>query len=144
MDRMPVFNIRLICEGGNTMYRVRKTLLGIVLVVVMIVLAGCTSGVQSISPRRAKQMLENDPDVVLIDVRTYEEFLEQRIPGAKLLPLAEINERHLEMMPDKEATYIIYCRSGNRSVEAILLLKELGYQHLYDLGGIIDWPYETI
>jgi phage shock protein E len=126
------------------MLHVKKTFFSIVLVVFMIVLAGCANSVRSITPKRAKQMLENDPTVVLIDVRTYEEFLEKRIPGAKLLPLAEINERHLEMMPDKDATYIIYCRSGNRSVEAILLLKELGYKNLYDLGGIIDWPYETV
>lgn len=116
----------------------------IVLLILMLILSGCANQVRSITPKKALKMLEEDSSVVLIDVRTYEEFLQIRIPGAKLLPLAEIEERHLEMMPDKDATYIIYCRSGNRSVEAILKLQELGYSSLYDLGGIIDWPYETI
>jgi phage shock protein E len=47
------------------------------------------------------------------------------------------------MIPDKEATYIIYCRSGNRSATAAQQLIDLGYQNVYDMGGIIDWPYET-
>jgi rhodanese-related sulfurtransferase len=47
------------------------------------------------------------------------------------------------MMPDMEATYIVYCRSGNRSATAAQMLIDLGYQNIYDMGGIIDWPYET-
>jgi len=42
------------------------------------------------------------------------------------------------------ATYIVYCRTGNRSQNAVNILLQLGYEHVYDLGGILDWPYDTI
>jgi len=40
--------------------------------------------------------------------------------------------------------YIIYCRTGNRSATASQLLVDLGYENIYDMGGIIYWPYETV
>ena len=49
-----------------------------------------------------------------------------------------------EALPDKEATLLIYCRSGRRSKDAAQKLLELGYQSVYDFGGVIDWPYELV
>ena len=46
------------------------------------------------------------------------------------------------MLPEKEATWLVYCRTGRRSAEAVQKLDELGYSNLYDLGGILSWPYE--
>lgn len=99
---------------------------------------------QSISPANALSMIENDPSVILLDVRTQSEYLEIRIDGAILLPLNEITLRALDVLPDKNAVIIVYCRSGNRSAQAVELLQGLGYTDLYDLGGIIDWPYDTV
>jgi rhodanese-related sulfurtransferase len=48
------------------------------------------------------------------------------------------------VIPDKNATYYIYCRSGNRSAIAATELVIMGYMNVYDMGGIQDWPYETI
>jgi len=110
----------------------------------LMMVAGCASSVRSISPKRAKEMMENNAEVVLVDVRTYEEYVAERIPNAIWVPLTDLETQAPLKMADLKATYIIYCRSGNRSVEAILLLKEMGYKSLYDLGGIIDWPYEKI
>ncbi|MDD3191535.1 MAG: rhodanese-like domain-containing protein [Bacilli bacterium] len=109
----------------------------------LLFLVGCTSAGGIITPADAKAMLDAD-EAILIDVRTLEEFETERIPGAILVSLADIEAGKLSKMADKNETYIIYCRSGNRSAQAVQILKEEGYKHLYDLGGIINWPYETI
>jgi phage shock protein E len=99
---------------------------------------------KTITPRNALTMLQNDPSVILLDVRTESEYLETRIDGAILLPLSEITLRALDVLPNKQATIIVYCRSGNRSAQAVELLHGLGYTDLYDLGGILSWPYDTV
>lgn len=99
--------------------------------------------VVNLTAEEGKVMMEEDPAIILVDVRTQEEYTEEHIPGALLVPVDELENLASEMMPDKEATYIIYCRSGNRSATAAQMLIELGYINIYDMGGIIDWPYET-
>lgn len=49
-----------------------------------------------------------------------------------------------EALPNKEAVLIVYCRSGRRSKAAAEKLIDLGYENVYDMGGIIDWPYDTV
>lgn len=88
-------------------------------------------------------MLLNDPSVILLDVRTLPEYQEIRIPNALLIPLDSLRASAGEELTDKDAKIIIYCRSGNRSKQAADILIEMGYTDIYDMGGIIDWPYET-
>lgn len=47
------------------------------------------------------------------------------------------------MIPEKDSTVLVYCRSGNRSKTASSALAELGYTNIYEFGGINTWPYET-
>ena len=98
----------------------------------------------TITAEQGKAMLDEDSTIILVDVRTTEEFQEEHIPGAILVPIDELETLAPEMMPDKEATYIVYCRSGNRSATAAQQLVDWGYKNIYDMGGIIDWPYETV
>ena len=77
-----------------------------------------------------------------VDVREPDEFAIGHIPGAKLLPLGEVVSRAGEVMPDKDAAWLIYCRTGRRSADAVQKLEALGYTDLRDLGGILSWPYE--
>lgn len=79
---------------------------------------------------------------VAVDVREPDEYAVGHIPGAKLLPLGEVNSRAAEVLPEKKATWLVYCRTGRRSAEAVQKLDALGYSNLYDLGGILSWPYE--
>ena len=79
---------------------------------------------------------------VAVDVREPDEYAVGHIPGAKLLPLGEVNSRAAEVLPEKEAPWLVYCRTGRRSAEAVQKLDALGYSNLYDLGGILSWPYE--
>lgn len=100
--------------------------------------------VKRITPEDAKVRMDAGEEIILIDVRTKEEYDQERIPGALLLPVDQVQKDAAEVMPDLEAVYFVYCRSGNRSSIATALLASMGYKNIYDLGGIIDWPYETV
>lgn len=98
-----------------------------------------------ISPDKARDLMASDPKIILLDVRTKEEFADGHIPGAVLLPYDAITEKTARMaIPSKERVIIVYCRSGRRSAIAAETLKDLGYRTVWDLGGIIRWPYEVV
>ena len=94
-----------------------------------------------ISSEEAKAMMDT-ADVIILDVRTQEEFDAGHIEGAILIPYSEIAQRAQEL--DKTATILIYCRSGRRSEIAARVLVDMGYPAVYDFGGILDWPYGVI
>ncbi|MDF2592074.1 MAG: rhodanese-like protein [Clostridia bacterium] len=102
------------------------------------------SAYQKLDQSTAKENLNSNEAIILVDVRTPEEFEETRIPDSILVPDYEIEKLAPEMLPDKEALIYIYCRSGNRSKSAAKMLVDMGYTNVYDIGGIIDWEYETI
>jgi phage shock protein E len=104
-----------------------------------------TTGAKSmkINAQDAKAKMDASMGFVLLDVRTPEEFNDERIPGAINLPLDEIEEKVESVASDLNQEIYVYCRSGNRSAQAAKILVELGYTKVYDFGGIIDWPYET-
>ena len=95
-----------------------------------------------LTAEEAKERMEENPNVILLDVRTQEEFDEGHIPGAVCLP----NEFITAEMPfpfEKDAEILVYCRSGRRSAEAASKLRSMGFTKVFDFGGILDWPYET-
>ena len=92
----------------------------------------------------AKEWMDEDESVVVVDVRTKEEYEAGHIPGALLIPNETIENTPPEELPDKSAKILIYCRSGNRSYQASLKLLEMGYDFIYDFGGINTWPYEIV
>ena len=96
----------------------------------------------NISPEEAKALMDTREDYVILDVRTQEEFDAGHIPGAILIPNTEIADRAEQELPDKDQLLLVYCRSGNRSKQASLILVELGYTNIREFGGINDWPYE--
>jgi rhodanese-related sulfurtransferase len=88
-------------------------------------------------------LLGANDNAVLLDVRTDSEFAERHIPGAFLLPDYDIGSKAAEVLPDKDALILVYCRTGKRSANAANELVGMGYTNVYDFGGIVDWPYET-
>ena len=98
----------------------------------------------SINPDEAYNRMKEDKSIVLLDVRSPEEYREARIPGALLIPVHELRCRAEKELADKSATIYIYCRSGIRAGNAAGILRSLGYQNVFNLGGIINWPYETV
>ncbi len=97
-----------------------------------------------IKPEDAKARLDKGENIILLDVRTEEEYNENRIPNSILLPVESIDQDAPAKLTDKDATIFVYCRSGRRSAIAVEVLTLMGYTKVYDLGGINDWPYETI
>ncbi len=99
---------------------------------------------KKITAEEAHRMMEESNNYILLDVRTPEEFAEAHIEGAVLLPDYEIQDKAKEQLPDQDATILVYCRSGRRSAEAARRLIDMGYANVYDFGGILDWPYDTV
>ncbi len=116
--------------------------------VIIFVLVGCTKvttsesiSYQKITAEEAKKIIDSE-NVIILDVRTQEEYNEGHIKNAILLPDTEITSKAYEVLKDKDAKILVYCRSGRRSAQASKKLINMGYTNVYDFGGIIDWKYE--
>lgn len=99
---------------------------------------------KNITPQEARIMLDEDSNIILLDVRTPEEFSEKHIDGAILIPDYEIDTRAKIELPDKQSKILIYCRSGVRSKNVAHKLISMGYENVYDFGGIISYPYDVV
>ena len=114
-----------------------------IVLLICVITVGCgsdtTTGTMSmIKPEEVKTILDNkDENYILIDVREDYEFREGHIPGAVNIPLGNITTVDYS----KDKTLIVYCRSGNRSNQAAIKLKNMGY-NVKDMGGIVSWTYE--
>ena len=107
-----------------------------------------TQIIKDITPGEGFTLIESNrdnPDFVIIDVRTPQEFTEERIEGAINLDYyADTFEDELDKL-DKSKTYVFYCRSGRRSGLTLDLMQELGFKEAYNiLGGIIDWKADGL
>ena len=103
------------------------------LISLLLLLAGCGGNAA-----------DGSQEVIILDVREQDEYDSGYIPGAVLLPVGSIDETTAaEVIPDKDSTVLVYCRSGNRSKTASSALAELGYTNICEFGGISTWPYET-
>jgi phage shock protein E len=98
----------------------------------------------NIKPEEAKKRLDSEKGIVLLDVRTKEEYDTGHIKGSILIPVDNVKEEAEKKLKDKNAPIFVYCRSGNRSISAASILANLGYKNVYNLGGINNWPYETV
>jgi len=103
-------------------------------------LASCTTkpvaGELIVSAPDAYQLYQND--VFVLDVRTPEEYQESHLPGATLIPVEELGARYGEL-PQNEPI-LVYCRSGNRSLQAVYLLENAGFDRVHSVDrGIKNW-----
>lgn len=127
----------------------------IILLIIIIAMTGCKSmnknqpgnaitTYKKISAEDAKKIIDSEEDVIILDVRTLEEYNEGHIENALLLPVNEISDKAEKILTEKDAKILVYCRSGNRSATASKQLIKMGYTDVYDFGGIISWPYEIV
>ncbi len=93
--------------------------------------------VNTVSPAEAQKKLALKAKPLLLDVRQPEEFRSGHIPGAKLIPLSQLNTRLNELSKTQEI--ICVCRSGNRSMSASRQLASAGYKVSNLQGGMIAW-----
>jgi phage shock protein E len=132
-------------KGGSMPAKKIKKILPFVLAMLLLASAACTKSLsfKKISPKAALELLKGEKKAVLIDVRTDEEYRIIRIPGSILIPDYEIKDKIADVVPDKDTPIILYCRTGRRSANAAKILVEMGYTMVFDLGGIVDWPFDT-
>lgn len=95
-----------------------------------------------LTPEETEVMMRDRTGLLLLDVRTEEEFAGGHIEGARLLPVQELGQRLAELEPHRRDTVIAYCRSGHRSGVAAAMLHARGYRALNMTGGIIRWSRE--
>jgi rhodanese-related sulfurtransferase len=106
-------------------------------------LAGTAAAVEDVAPRQAHRMIRenrDNPDFVILDVRTPEEFEDGRLEGAVNIDYYAEDFRDRIDRLQREDTYLIYCRSGARSSSAYRMMEEMGFERMYNLrGGILEW-----
>ena len=84
------------------------------------------------------QILKQNSDAVLVDVRSPQEHAERKISPSINIPLYELNSKAESLLPNKDIPIILYCQAGMRSIKAYMILKEKGYTNLYTLKGGLD------
>lgn len=118
-----------------------KKYIPILALLLVFALTACSSaGYRNVTPDEAKELMDQKK-VTVLDVRTPEEFQAGHIPGATLIPVQELEGRLGELKKDR--SYLVVCRSGNRSVQASEILTGKGFSKIYNLTeGMNAWPYE--
>lgn len=102
-----------------------------------------------ISAEEAQRLLERESErrageVLFVDVRTAKEYATQRVAGAKLVPVEELEQRYKADIPDSVGKVLVYCASGERSRMACDFLSRQGYTNLYHVqGGMLSWRGPT-
>lgn len=90
----------------------------------------------------AKRLMEQIPAPYVVDVREEEEYVTGHAADAILLPVDDITaQTAAEALPDAQRPVLVYCRTGRRSAEAARKLEALGYPRVFDMGGLVGWPY---
>ena len=122
-----------------------RSLLALILALSVLVTAcsasAATQSIELVSPADAAQVIADDPaGLVILDIRTLKEFNEARLADAIMVDFyADDFADQLDAL-DKDVPYVMYCRTGNRSVEAVKTMKELGFVEVYEIdGGIVNW-----
>ncbi|NUY82166.1 rhodanese-like domain-containing protein [Flavobacterium sp. MAH-1] len=89
--------------------------------------------------------LSNDPNAVILDVRTDDEWNEGIIPGAVNIDIYKGQGFIYEVdQLDKNKNYYVYCKAGGRSAQACAIMNQLGFANTYNLvGGFMQWQGET-
>jgi len=114
----------------------------IALIASVLFLAGCSSSASGVTNMNVSEFSQKitETGVVTLDVRTPGEFAEGHIEGAQLIDFQSGNFENEISSLDKNATYAVYCRSGNRSGQAVKVMHDAGFHNVYNLnGGVIDW-----
>lgn len=118
------------------MRRIMMTLAMLGLLVAASVAVAATA--RNINPQEASALLEQRPNVYLLDVRTPEEYGQFRLANSHLIPIDQITRRLGELPKDRPI--VVYCAVGSRSAQVFNYLARGGYAEVYNLdGGIYAW-----
>ena len=121
------------------------------LLVFPLLLTGCKNkasdekasiGYRQITMQEAVEMMAQEKNYIILDVRTQSEYDAGHIPGAILVPNETIGTEEIPELPNKNQLIMVYCRSGNRSKQASEKLVQMGYTNIVEFGGINSWTGE--
>ena len=101
-----------------------------------------TNTYRQITMDEAVNMMAQETDYIILDVRRPDEFAAGHIPNAINVPNESIGTDEIPELPNKDQLIMVYCRSGRRSKEASEKLVKLGYTNIVEFGGILDWKGE--
>ena len=87
-----------------------------------------------VGPQKVRECLKAGAKV--IDVRSEEEFKQERVPGAVNIPLGRLQQEISRYAPDKEQPVLLHCLSGGRSAIGRAMLRRMGYRHCFNLGSL--------
>ena len=108
----------------------------------LLLLVGCSSSTAGATNMDVLEFSKKitESGVVVLDVRTPGEFAEGYIEGAQMIDFQGGSFETEIASLDKDVTYAVYCRSGNRSGQAVKIMQDAGFGNLFNLeGGVIDW-----
>lgn len=98
------------------------------------------TALRNIGAEEFAQLLQDNPNAKLIDVRTYFEYTAGHLPDAQLFDIMDPEWPERIQTLDRDNPVFLYCRSGNRSYQAGMYMAQLGFRELYNLAdGIISW-----
>lgn len=123
------------------------------ILILAILISGCTKKssnvsieeeedeiVTNVTIQEAKELINEKEDLVILDVRTKEEYDAGHIEGAIQIPVAELERRIDEIEDYMDNPILVYCRSGNRSSKAVSILLENDFNEIYHMNqGYMRW-----
>lgn len=103
------------------------------------------SRIKDVSAEEAYKLINDNKELIILDVRTKEEYNQGHIPGAKLVPVQVLPRQLDELDKYKDKPILVYCASGGRSPRAVDILVSSKFTNLYHLSrGISSWRYNVV
>lgn len=115
-----------------------KVITSLLSLVVLVVSLSFAAGVRNVTSVEGQALLAKNSKIVLLDVRTPEEYRQAHLRGSLLVPLGELGRRVQEVPRDRPV--LVYCAVGARSTSAADFLSSKGYREVYNMtDGIVGW-----
>ncbi|KAF0226049.1 MAG: hypothetical protein FD133_1162 [Erysipelotrichaceae bacterium] len=98
----------------------------------------------NLSQDQAYNQIKNDPSILVIDVRSKEEFDDAHIIGSINVDIyGEFLQDIQQVCPNQDHLIFIVCASGSRASSAVSMMRKIGYTNVFNIGGMGSWKYET-
>lgn len=128
-------------------YKSNRNRIRIAMLAVLVLLLGslgmAVANINEFSATEAQRLIaahQGDPGFVILDIRTPAEFAQGHLAGARSIDYYSPQFKAELDRLDRSKTYLVYCRSGNRSKKAMKIFEELGFAHIVHMsGGVLDW-----
>ena len=130
------------------MERKASTVVALLLALTLVAMAAAGSAVTNVTVGKTQTLIKEHAgkaDFVILDVRTPEEFADGHLDGAVNLDVqARDFEKKLRAL-DRKKSYLVYCRTGNRSRKATIAMEALGFRSIFHMHeGIVKWKQQNL